>query len=84
VNRVLRLLADGVKKPAIEFGFKARGSPLLREDGLASGIQLDMLNSRPETASFVLLFDLGMPGLGTFTARNREWVVPRDRRVGVM
>lgn len=80
MKQILKPLADEVKKVGGEFGFKGRGSLLVKRDALNRGIQLDLLNSKPGAASFDLLFDLGIPGLEGFAAKGRKWVVRASGR----
>jgi hypothetical protein len=77
VNKILRPLTAEVRKAAKELGFTVRGSLAMREDSLIRAIQVDMMQniSPPGTASFDLLFDLGIPGISVFAPCAREWVV---------
>lgn len=77
VNRAIRPLTDDIRRLAKEAGFAARGSLLVKEDSLLRIIQVDVLQnvSSPGRIKFDLLFDLGVPGLSTFTPRSRKWVL---------
>jgi hypothetical protein len=77
VNKVIKPLADEMRRLAKEAGFTVRGSLLVKEDSLIKTMQLDVLQnaSSPAGTRFDLLFDVGISGISTFTARSRKWVL---------
>lgn len=77
MNSTIKPLRDEIRRLAKEAGFAARGSLLVKEDSLLRIMQVDVLQnaSSPGHIRFDLLFDIGIPGLSTFTPRSRKWVL---------
>lgn len=79
MNKAIKHLADTFAALLVkQHGFTRNpaGTRFIREDQLMRSIWLNPMSfARPGAYSFDILFDLGIPGVSTFSPRAQEWIV---------